>query len=170
MDLLTNEFCKQIDNFPSYYITSCGRVWSEYSQKWLTPTINKRGNHSRAYVSLGRGNKRYVHRLVAEAFIPNPHNLPEVDHIDTNGLNNNVENLRWCSHDENLNNEITQDNVKKNTGYFVEIEEIDTGILYIGYDEASLKTGKSKQTIQNHTKNRVKNPKWRLTGKRYREK
>lgn len=44
-----------------------------------------------------------VHRLVAEAYIPNPNNLPQVDHIDNNPYNNNVENLRWVSAKENVN-------------------------------------------------------------------
>lgn len=49
-------------------------------------------------------NIKYVHRLIAEAFIPNPECLPEIDHIDRNGLNNNINNLRWCNHKDNQNN------------------------------------------------------------------
>ena len=50
----------------------------------------------------------YVHRLVAEAFIPNPLGLKDVDHIDGNKSNSRVENLRWVSHKENCNNPNTK--------------------------------------------------------------
>lgn len=49
----------------------------------------------------GRGKDFYIHRLVAETFIPNPKNLPQVDHIDTDKANCRVENLRWATGEEN---------------------------------------------------------------------
>ena len=57
----------------------------------------------------------YVHRMVAETFIPNPENKPFVDHIDTNKLNNNANNLRWVTYKENNNNPITK---QKQLDYF----------------------------------------------------
>lgn len=169
MILLQDEQIKQIEGYPNYYITSFGRVWSDYcGGHWLKPTINTNSYHCREYVSLGRGNKKYVHRLVAQAFIPNPHNYDEVDHIDTNGLNNRVENLRWVTHQENMENEITAEHIKKNTGYLCEIEEIATKRIFKGYQEASKATGLHEETIRNHTKGKVKNPRFRLTGRRIR--
>lgn len=55
----------------------------------------------------GKSYSHFVHRLVAEHFIPNPDNKPCIDHIDTDRTNNNAKNLRWVTHSENLYNPIT---------------------------------------------------------------
>lgn len=161
-ELFENEKIKQIENFPDYYITTFGRVWSEKTHRWLKPTDNSRGNYHRLYVSLGRGNKRYIHRLVAEAFIPKIEGCEEIDHIDANGLNNYVDNLRWVTHDQNMQNEITKDRVKTNKGGKVEILDTLTGEIYLGYDAAALAANVSPFTIKNHTNGHLKKmkPRW----------
>lgn len=67
------------------------------------------------------GSNYYLHKSVAELFIPNPDNKPQVDHIDTDRLNNHIDNLRWCTRQENCNNILTlrhysEANTGKNTG------------------------------------------------------
>ena len=88
-----------------YAVTSCGRVWSYKSKKFLALEEVSRGYLRVQLYNKGQGRKRFlVHRLVAEAYIPNPDNLPEVDHINRNPKNNSVNNLRWVSVEDNRRN------------------------------------------------------------------
>ena len=88
-----------------YQVSNFGRVKSIKfgKERILKPVTNSSGY---LLVELYKNNikKKYsVHRLVAEAFIPNPYNLPQVNHKDENKLNNNVDNLEWCTNEYNIN-------------------------------------------------------------------
>lgn len=75
----------------------------------MKPSINKYGYY---YLSLSKdGNRKshLVHRLVAEAFIDNPNNLPQVNHIDENKLNNNVDNLEFITLEDNVKYSLNQE-------------------------------------------------------------
>ena len=74
--------------------------------------------HGYPSVILSAGGRRIhakIHRLVAEAFIPNPEGFPCIDHIDTNRANNNVENLRWVDYKGNSNNPLTIEKLRKSS-------------------------------------------------------
>lgn len=85
-----------------YAVTSCGRVWSYKSKRFLKAFPIQVGYLMVCLCDNKKKENKYVHRLVAEAYIPNPNNYATVDHIDGNKLNNCVNNLQWMSIIDNL--------------------------------------------------------------------
>lgn len=88
-----------------YKVSNTGKVYSLISGKVLQTTKRKASQTSYEYLTLVKDKVKQtytVHRLVAKQFIPNTDNKPIVNHIDNNGLNNNVSNLEWCTYSENL--------------------------------------------------------------------
>jgi hypothetical protein len=98
------EMIKKINGFSNYTIDLEGNIYSLLSKKYLKPWLDKKG-----YLTIelrddnGNAKSKKVHRLVAETFIPNPDNLPEVNHKDENKQNPKVDNLEWCTSKYNSN-------------------------------------------------------------------
>lgn len=91
---------RKINGFPNYSVSDTGLVKNDDTRKILTPQLT-RGYYYVHPCKNGKWRNIYVHRLVATAFIPNPENKPQVNHIDGNPKNNCVTNLEWCTASEN---------------------------------------------------------------------
>lgn len=93
---------KKVSRNDNYSINESGQVRNDATGRILKPFVNKANGYPT--VSLWRNNKsdnQTVHRLLAEAFIPNPDNKPTIDHIDGNRTHNSLDNLRWATYSEN---------------------------------------------------------------------
>lgn len=106
--MLNIEIWKEIPNLP-YEISSLGNVRRNLNSKYkhnnklyVKPYLNNKDYWCINLYQNSKVYKKQIHRLIAEAFIPNPLNLPEINHIDGNPKNNAIENLEWCTHKYNI--------------------------------------------------------------------
>jgi len=98
---------KNIKGFEFYQISDHGNVRNSRTGKILKPSANHENYLVVQLCSAGQKKNKKIHRLVAEAFVPNPDNLPQVDHIKGDRHDNRASKLRWVSCSSNTRNTIT---------------------------------------------------------------
>ena len=112
-ETLDDNYLIELEDYPDYFVGVDGVYSDKFGKiKKLKSSDNGLGYYR---VVLHKDGKKYtkrVHRLIADMFIPNPYNLPDVDHINHNTQDNRLENLRWVSKQDNQRN---QSMSKKNT-------------------------------------------------------
>ena len=133
-----------------YLITEEGDVYSRKFGK-----LKKMKQRTERYKAInlwnnGKEKAHYVHRLVAETYIPNPDNLPEVNHKDEDKTNNNVANLEWSTHADNVQHSLARSYIVENvrTGERQTVCNLRAFCRQLGLNRSCLKdtlTGKRKQ-------------------------
>ena len=164
------EIWKYIDGFNGRYsVSSFGRVRAEnrwcynprYGEFFLAGKMLKPSHNSNGYLTVtlalnGRSFPLCVHRIVAQAFIPNPKNKPQVNHINGNRADNNINNLEWCTQSENnLHSYRKLGRIKvglkgENNPVSKIVLQIKNGIViaeFCSVTEAQTKTGIARQSI-----------------------
>ena len=150
---------KEIVNYEGLYaVTSCGKVWSYRSGRFLTPRKSKKGYLTVLLCNKGKDKEFKIHRLVAEAYISNPNKLPQVNHKDENKQNNCVSNLEWCTNLYNRNYGT------RNKRAAIGISKakmkpcicIETGKIYPSVIEAAKETNLRKESIAKCCRGEIK--------------
>lgn len=136
---------KRVDGFPRYEVTTDGDVFNDKGRRL------KQEKTRNGYMRVSLSNdevthkRMSVHRLVAEAFIANPDNLPQVDHINENKTDNNVNNLRWFTPLDNLLHSRVIE--KASEAKFRKVRCITTGKVYNSIKEAVEELGLQHSNI-----------------------
>ena len=141
------EIWKAINEFPNYEVSTLGRVKNISTGKVLKPVLNNTGYYK---VILCQNNKHYtkfIHRLVAIEFIPNPDELPEVNHIDECKANNGVSNLEWCT--KEYNNNYGTRNKRIGMSHSKKVQCVETAEVFECTADAARKYGLERCAVSN---------------------
>lgn len=98
---MTQEIWQGIEGFSTYEVSSSGRVRNSVTRYVLAPLVTRYGYARVALCSKNTKTYRFIHRLVASAFLPNPEMKPAVNHKNGGKTDNQVTNLEWVTHSEN---------------------------------------------------------------------
>ena len=141
---------KIIEEFENYEVSNFGEVYSIKSGKLLKLLLNPSGYLIVVLCKEGKRISKTVHKLVAKAFIPNPDNLPIVDHINKDKKNNKTSNLRWSSISTNRRNSSDcsiaaskYNCVYKNKNSWMVIIRINNSSKYIGNFKTEIDAAKA---------------------------
>jgi hypothetical protein len=99
---------RQIKDNPNYSVSSFGNVRNDKTGRMLKPQRNNGDKYLALY--LGRDNYKLIHRLVGQAFLEKSDEQTEIDHIDFDGHNNHLENLRWATRSQNEQHKVKREN------------------------------------------------------------
>ena len=133
----------EVKRNPYLKVDKLGRV-TQMKEKILKQAIDKDG-YPRITIIVGEEKPKFIpiHRLVAQAFIPNPNNYPCVNHKDENPRNNNVDNLEWCTISYNNNYGTRQERVSKTQGKRIMGISKDKTLQFWSASQASKYLGKN---------------------------
>lgn len=146
MAMMDNKTLKDIQGYEGLYaITQEGQIWSYASEKFIQPDIHESGHYSVSLYKNGIRKHQYVHRLVAQTYIPNPNNYKYINHKDENPAHNWVSNLEWCTQAYNNNYGTARKKQAETKGFKVRC--IETNKIYVSYNEASRQTKISATNI-----------------------
>lgn len=141
---------KDIEGYEGLYqVSNLGRVHSLYRNIILKGSEDIWGYIKVTLYKDGSPSIKTVHRLVAQAFIPNPENKPEVNHIDEDKTNNNVSNLEWSTRKDNLNHGTRNERISKSNSIQILAINLKTGESkeYYSTKECARQLGLDKSNI-----------------------